>query len=414
MKKQILFLTFFIAAILAGMSSYAQYLTVPNLDADGTIECITAKPLTNCTGVDELHPVQGVEYTYTVNSTSGNETVRWFVVNNMDLKDPSTGGQVDSLINSLNQVLPVGSSYIDPATGLGDYILNLGTTNNDYDDDAATNHSIDISWKFFDGYQPEEVLLVAYVRDELNCTDNIAVYRIIPTPSFTLDIAVLNDNGDSIAGPLDAVEGECVSPIEFATYQSADDNAPGSMLTVDYGENWVYYVVNAANFIDSWRPRFQISYAGARDSMEAQWTYIQAATNTANSAWHSINIATGTSPDDVIAGGGAADGSAVNSAGDMEVSAATGECIVIRVRIDYGTVAEHDNATSILSVAVDGTMYDPSDGSYTEDNGFDDLYFADCTDDGFTYDVVTYEITPRPEAEAGTPDPEQKTGDEVN
>ena len=68
-----------------------------------------------------------------------------------------------------------------------------------------------------------------------------------------------------------------------------------------------------------------------------------------------------------------ADGTPVNAAGGNAVSAATGECIVIRVRIDYGTVEEHDNAASLLSVAVDGTMYDPSDGSYTIDNGFDDL-----------------------------------------
>ena len=104
--------------------------------------------------------------------------------------------------------------------------------------------------------------------------------------------------------PLEPLTAECVSPIESATYNQLDDNTPGEMLTVDYGENWVYFVVNAANFIDSWRPRFQISYAGARDSMMAQWTYIQAATNTAASAWHDINIGAGTSPDDVIAGGG--------------------------------------------------------------------------------------------------------------
>ena len=35
------------------------------------------------------------------------------------------------------------------------------------------------------------------------------------------------------------------------------------------------------------------------------------------------------------------------------------------------------------------------------------LHNTDCSDDGFTNDVVTYEITPRPEAEAGTPTPER-------
>ena len=418
MKKQFLILILFVAAIVAGTSNaFGQYLTVPDLDANGNIECIKATPILSCTGVDELHPVQGVEYTYTVaTTTSPGDYVRWFVVNNKDLKDPAVGtpAQTDSLINSIGQVLAAGSDYIDPADGSGDYILSLGATNNTYDDITSTDNSIKITWKFFDGHRPEEVLLVAYVEAADHCTDNIAVYRIIPKPSFTLDIAVLNDNGDSIAGPLDPLVGECVSNIESATYQSIDDISPNGTLTVDYGENWAFFVVNAANFIDSWKPRFQISYAGARDSMMAQWTYANAATNTANSAWHSIDIGAGTSPDDVIAGGGNTDGTPINAAGDMEVSAAIGECIVIRVRIDYGTVAEHDNAASLLSVAVDGTMYDPSDGSYTIDNGFDDLHYGDCGDDGFTNDVVTYEITPRPEAEAGTPTPESKTGDETN
>jgi len=410
MKKQILFLTFFIAAILAGNSAFGQYLTVPDADNNGNVVCITPKPLASCTGVDALHPVQGVEYTYTVATTTNpGDFVRWFVVNNADLI-----ANTDSLINTQNQVLDAASTYIDPATGAGDYILSLGT-NNDYNDITKTNNSIDISWKFFDGYLPNQVLLVAYVAAADGCSDNIAVYRIIPTPSFTLDIAVLDDNGDSIAAPGTAIASECVSPIESATYNTTEDVTPGTAvgLTVDYGENWIYYVVNAANFIDSWRPRFQISYDGGRDSMMAQWTYIQAATNTASTAWHDINIAAGTSTDDVIAGGGTSAGAPNNAAGDMVVSAATGECIVIRVRIDYGTNYEHDNALSTLSVAVDGTMYDPSDGSYTVDNGFDDLADTDCTDQLFE-DAVDYQILPRPEAEAGTPTPEVKTGDENN
>ena len=396
-------------AVLAGTTSaFAQYLTVPDGDGLGTIECLTPTSLSNCTGVDELHPVQGVEYTYTVaTTTSPGDFVRWFVVNNEDV---TAGG--DSLINYMQQIIPAGDPYIDPADGTGDYILSLGT-NNDYDDITKTNNSIDITWKFFDGHQPHEILLVAYVEAADGCSNNIAVYRIIPTPSFTLDIAVLNDNGDSIAGPNDPVTNECVSPIESATYTSTDDNAPGSLLTVDYGENWVYYVVNGANFIDSWQPRFQITYDGGRDSMEAEWTYIQAATNTAASAWHGIDIGAGTSPDDVIAGGGNVDGTPVNAAGANVVSAPGGECIVIRVRIDYGTTHEHDNAISTLEVAVDGTMRNP-DGTYTADNGYDDLHYADCADDDFANDVVDYEILPRPEAEAGTPDPEQKTGDENN
>nr|WP_320023636.1 hypothetical protein [uncultured Draconibacterium sp.] len=421
MKKQILILTFFVAAFFVGTSgAFAQYLTVPNLDADGNVQCITPKPLTNCTGtIDELHPVQGVEYTYTTVTTAVTDDVRWFVVANDSV---TLAG--DSLITKQNVILPPTNQYIDPADGTGSYILSLGA-NNDYNLPADGNttpgisytgtgldHAIDITWKFFDGYLPHQVLLVAYVVSEDGCTDNIAVYRIIPQPSFTLDIAVLDDNGDSIAAPGTTVASECVSPIEFATYNTTEDVTPGTVagLTVDYGENWVYYVVNAANFRDSWSPRFDISYDHGRDSLSAEWTYIQAATNTASSAWHSINIAAGTSPDVVVAGGGNTDGTPINAAGDGVVSATGGECIVVRIRVDHGTDFENANSTNTISFAIDGTMLNPDD-TYTVDAGYDDLADATCTDELFE-DQVDYQITPRPEVDEGTPQQEVKTGDD--
>lgn len=423
MKKQFLFLILFAAAIVAGTSNVfgqSPYLTVPDGDGAGTIQNIVAKPLTNCTGtVDALHPVQGVQYTYTTVTTAATDDVRWFVVANDSL---TLAG--DSLINFQNEILPTNNQYIDPANGTGPYILSLGT-NNEYNvpaDGSTTDgiswtgsgvdHAIDITWKFFDGYLPHQVLLVAYVVSEDGCNDNIAVYRIIPQPSFTLDIAVLNDNGDSIAAPGTATAEECVSPVESAVYNTTEDVTPGTVtgLTVDYGENWVYYVVNAANFRDSWSPRFDISYNHGRDSLAAEWTYIQAATNTAATAWHAIDIAAGTSADLVIAGGGNADGTPINAAGDGVVSAAGGEYIVVRIRVDHGTDYENANTTNTISFAIDGTMLNP-DGSYTVDAGYDDLADDTCTDEEFE-DQVDYNITPRPEVDQGTPNQEVKTGDD--
>ncbi len=408
MKKQFLFLILFVAAIVAGTTSAFAQKAYTNVISGGPTQLIP-NTLNGCTA-DELHPVQGQVYTYTVNASAQTD-VRWFVVNNNDVI-----ANGDSLIG-YGGVLPSTDGTIDPSNGLGEYIYGDGSTVipeyniNPVPDATGQHHSIDIAWKYFDGLT-DQVLLVAYAEDSVGCTDNIVVYRIIPQPAFTLDVAALNDAGDSIAGPLDPVVGECVSPIEAATY-SGSNTTPDAQLTVDYGENWVFFVVNGANYIDSWLPRFQITYDGAYDALEAEWAYASDATNS-SATWNTIDVsgAWGTVP--VIAGG------AANNAGDGVVPAAGGEQIVVRVRIDYGTGAEHDDATELLHFAVDGIAYDGSGtgvSDWYDDTAFADLHYTDCTADDFDNDKVDYEITPRPEVEnaiAAPVDTEDKTGDEIN
>ena len=65
---------------------------------------------------------------------------------------------------------------------------------------------------------------------------------------FTVDIlALMIDGTDGINGWCE----ECVSPVESATYAIGDVG-----LTVDYGENYVFFGVNAANFTGSWASNF--------------------------------------------------------------------------------------------------------------------------------------------------------------
>ena len=429
MKKQILFLAIFtLAVFLAGTmnvaaqnnshydvsGNYLQYL-------DAAPNCITPIPLTGCAD-DALHPIQGKNYTYTVNTTSASDDVRWFVVNNVDLTNAN-----DSLIETNNKILASNDVRIDPADGSGTFIYSLGT-NNAYNDDpigsdgigisntTGVAHSIDIAWKFFSGLTPDqEVLLVGIVTDDAGCTNNIAVYRIIPKPAFTLDVATLRQNGDSIAGPSDAAYSECVSPIENAVYVAGGNTTPGGTLTVDYGENWIYFIVNGANYFDSWMPNFQITYAGlTQPTIEADWAY--AADAAAGTYWNQIVNFANTTPETtpVIAGGS---GASAGTVGAGELPVAGGECIVVRVRLDWGNI-EHDDATGTVTFAVDGIAYDGVGTGATlfDDTAFGDLTYTDCTVDGFgTQDVLEYDITPRPEIENATAAPvntETKVGDE--
>nr|WP_321354190.1 hypothetical protein [uncultured Draconibacterium sp.] len=444
MKKQILILTFFVAAIFAGTTSafgQVSYQTVPT-----SPQCITPMPLTGCTiTAPELHPIQGVYYDYTVTvNPAVDPTVRWFVVNNYDL---STNSPIDSLVSMATGILAVDHGDIDATDAAGayeitaanpsTYILDVTDGANIYNNEANTTATINMAWKFFNGSAPEEVLLVAYVEGADGCTDNIAVWRIIPTPAFTLDVATLNAAGDSIApshGTGVDVADTCVSPIEWATYSSSwgtidASTTPGDSLRVDYGENWMFFVVNAANYIDSWMPTFQFSYGSATDaipSFTAQWAYIGDANSTDPANWHDITGTLGTaasnfaSSDPVIAGGSAAlDDAGTTYVGGGLTVGASGECIVVRVRLDWGLNIEHDDANSTLRFAVDGVSYDgvettPGDGLFFDDRGYADLGETTCADDQFTNDWLDYIITPRPGADEGTPDQEAKSGDEQN
>lgn len=415
MKKQILFLAFFVLAALAGTNVFGQVINYQSVPTAAPV-CLTPQPFTSgvCTS-NELHPVQGTPYTYTLNTTTkATDVVRWFVVNNNDLK---TAG--DSLISSLVGILPVGNTHIDPADGTGAYILNLGTPGT-YNSGAAGNTSIQISWKYFDGKLPNEVLLVAYVEDGTNCTNNIAVYRIIPQPAFTIDVASVKEDGSNPAGPGETPNSECVSKIASALYTGADNTTPNGTLTVNYGENWVFFVVNGANYIDSWMPQFQLSYnGGAAPVAEASWAYIGDATSKLAANWHPLTGSgalaaaptTWTSASAVVAKASAASPGTV---GAGVVPAANGECIVVRVRLEWGTTIEHDGGDGTLTFAADGTAYDGVGPNFFDDPLFGDLDNKTCATDGFANDKVDYIITPRPEVEAGTPVQETKTGDDNN
>ena len=387
---------FMVALIFAGTNTiYAQYVTILN-QVPTTCPAPTALDAACAGTLDELHPQAGIEYTYEVlTTTDATDDILWFVVNYADYSG------TDSLINTLGDMSATLATYIDAGDGNGDYISSIGEANT-YNiapvSGAGGNndHSIEITWKAFDGKLPAMVLLVAYVVDDAGCTDNIAVYRILPIFNFTLDIAAIDDDGDVMATP-----EECVSPIESAFYNATTDVSGEGTLTVNYGENWVYFIVTAANFAHSWQPTFELTYSGTvADALDASWNY-QSAANTAT-GWTAIDPTTGASTGPVLV---------VNALGADD---GTGECIVVRVRIDHGTVAENADAATTVHLGVDGIMYDANAATGDEYINADlaDLHHEDCLSDDFDNDFVDYSLTPRPEIDEVDPTPfEDKTGD---
>lgn len=387
MKKQILIVTFFVLAFIAGTTNvFAQpngtgsktdytgdmYLT-------GAPTCATVTALT-CTGnIDELHPQAGIEYTYDV-TVPANSTVHWFVLADNNSVIATLGNIADN----------IGTNADDLGDGTGDYIL----TSTNYNAPSTTTTTT-ISWKAFDGIT-HQVLLVAYVVDEVACTDNVEVYRILPVPTFTLDVnAIAQDGTEAGAAQTDDAE-ECVSPVESATYTaSADPLTTPGVLELNYGENWVFFTVTAANFTHSWQPTFNIIYSGTQSEVvEAAWAY--PADAEANTDWNTIASFDGTTPATAVLHSG-------TTGTDVGADDGTGECIVVRVRIDHGVIPENAVLDQTIRLEVNGFMYDQTAANYTNPL-LEDLHYADtnsdslCNDtDGFDNDWVEYRLTPRPQ-----------------
>lgn len=352
MKKQILILAMFtLALIFAGPKSYGQDINYLNV---GTTDCPVPAVL-NCAGASgsELSPLPGVTYTYTVNVVPGVTApgyVQWFVTDE------------SALINATG-VIP---GIMELNDGTSPYLLNA--TALAYNSTTNTASTIDISWKSFNG-TANQVLLVAYVKGNgtPGCSDNIEVWRIEPTFAFRLEIAGMLPDGTV---PPTGNASECLTPVQSAVYN-------GTNLTMDYGDNYVFFVVSAASFVHSWQPTFNVVSTGTAAGLgDLQWAYPSQAILAAGT-W---NAAT----DPVLAQDG------TGAVGDA------GECIIVRVHLDHGNV-ENDLLTTV-TLTVDGIMRDVDNNNYTNpayadlDNGAN---AGDPCRVG-SYDSAVYELTPRP------------------
>lgn len=343
---------FFVAAILARTSAYAQ--TEIDYLGDAPSACPTTAISLSCTD-DGLNPTPGKTYEYSVDVPT-DATINWFVTTDVNVL--TAEGTLTTTIDG------------NPGT----YVLSAGTkTGNgdaDYNSDTNTGTVLEVAWNYFDG-TTTTVLLVAYVEDAAGCTDNIEVWKIEPIHKFALDIIALNDDGT------DGTDGsECVSPIQEATYSSG-------VLSVDYGTNYVYFQVRAANFVGSWMPTFVTTNSSVGTSVvgDPEWAYPADAQTTG--AWNAASVA-------VQASGGAT--AAVDD---------VGECIIVRIPVDHGT-NEFATANGTVALDVSGNMYNGTDYDSLEDVA------SDCTE-GDT-DEATYTITPRPNVTNETPAVETKTG----
>ncbi|WP_321370372.1 hypothetical protein [uncultured Draconibacterium sp.] len=375
MKKQILILTLFVAAILVGNNAFGQVPATPDIDALDAVPtyCTPAVAIDCGNGTDALAPVPGTSYEYTITSPTTTGRVHWFVTDEA------------SLIDAQGNI----AATIDPSNGTGNYILTADAA---YNDPTQTSKTVNITWKSFDGNN-NNVILVVYNVDDANCTDNMEVYRIIPQYSFTLDIASIADNGvdGSFDGTTETPIEDCVNPIQSASYD-------GTTLTVDYGTDYVFFAVNAANWQTSWLPdNFDVTTdpnggLGGSTVAVTGWAYPDEAATTGT--WHAIGDAT-----DVVE---ASHYDGVESVNGFVGS--NGACIIVRVEVVHGSLDENITDQTI-NLTVNGEMYNAQtssyDGTYPD---LDDDGAGGCTDD-LVSDNADYVLTARPDVDESTPNP---------
>ena len=365
MKKQILILLMAIFAISYSTSAFGQDVLT------GEAVCPTVTALAGCGDTDPLHPQYGIlyDYTVTVPAPFTDPTFNWFVTTDKQFINPAP--------------------TIEDATG--DYILTEGIGYNDPSTGLAT---IEMSWKYWVHDPENPVFLVIYVTGGTTdaCqNDNIQVYIIEPRHSFTLDMqSIALDGTASSTGP-------CAADVTSAEWNY---NGGSPIVNMDYGVNYLFFTVIAANFHQTWLPRFDVdlgaTYAGSRTVTAVEYT---TGDGSSTSTW-------------VPSTYNATNGWVANTAVDVgdNTIGIGGHCIIVRVTVDNDR--DPTLAAQTITVSVDGNLAE-TDGTFDFTNtALADLNQTNCTPQLFD-DSADQTIEPRPTINNATPGGAFETKDDL-
>ena len=352
MKKQLLILI--VALFAIGLSSAQAQIGCPIPRA---VQCLTG---------DALHPIAGTPYTYevTVPTPPGTKMYQWYAT--QDQAFIAAG-----VLNSGTALLPGG-----PILASASAWYNVSTQ------DA---NNIILTWQSFN-YDPlQPVFVVINVINTGTCTtENLKVYKIEPQNAFTLDIANVSQTGTVLAYGVDSPF--CIHDIVTATYNAT---APEGVI-YDFGVDYMYFTVTAANFSESWRPSLTLTGMLANESVTAvEWSY--------NDALPPAFTADGTF---TLAAGIWTTATDVMVQDPSGFVGAAGECIIIRVTLDHsvGALTYQGLLDEPITLAVDGVTN--LVGPTVPDVHY--LAGAGCGQpDGYTNDLVVQTLLARPTINAG-------------
>jgi len=316
MKKQILIL---IMAIIAISFSTAYGQAIHHTDP---------QPLSCTTG--PLNPVAGVPYDYSATLAPAGGNAYWYATTSQTFIAGSARTATEQT---------VGGTFVAAATN-----YQVATPG------AASPTTTNITWNAagLNTITPANplFLVVDYTADPLtSCANNMKVYQILPQNGFIVDIYNLDQ---SKANPVFATDvPSCVSKIAGATYT-------GGAIVTDYGTNYLYYEVVAANFNATWTPSFAVSGLHPGQSSVIEWSY-----DNTFSTIESGNVNTALT------------------------NTSNGVSIFVRVTVQNGTYEGLSDTP--VTLTVNG-----------QSNGLPDVTNTDCTLNSLTDDLAIQTIKARP------------------
>ena len=378
MKKQILIVTFFVLAILAGTSNVFGQDGADHYSDPRVLTCVD----------DALHPIAGRTYVYEATGTETGGAWRFWAT-----KDPNfiaTDGSGNRTFNyGTGTALTVSDGELSYSSD--DYNIEIGIS----DPNENSDGSIELIWTSTIlagtevGVTP--TFVVAYYEDAAGCTDNIKVWELDPLNGFTVDVLALDPDDVATAPTYDpsTLPATCFSPVESATYQS------GGMV-YDYGENYLYFELVAANFTNYWIPTLEIDATdlGTTQSITSyEYTFTQPSGWDGSETWTALVSATTQIPISSTFSGNIEDGVSV----------------FVRVLIDHSKW--EGIADQTLTMIVDGVNSD-GDWDVVNGTGSDTCVDPGAADQNDSADVT---LTHRPTvADPAMPTPNFITGDEEN
>jgi len=368
MKKQILFLAFFILAALASITdSYGQVDMQPSTR-------IPYAPV-SCTGADDspLNPRPGKSYDYGVtigNGVTGVTNYFWWATKNPVFVDGTASPSVSP--NTAN-MLTVGGGLLNAGAGYASATAGTQTMSITWSPQTLADTDYQGTAHISQFPSPTFVAVMAQGA----CADNIQVFEIDPQPAFTVDIANIAA-GATTAENWGATISSCVSEVVSAVYNSTSHE-----IDMDYGKNTIYFEVISANFVGSWTPTITIDGLNTGETasitIHDTWAEAQAGTGVIETLEYT------------------ADGTEVGAEllGTTASNTTSGVSVWLAVTIDHNTYENILGAESI-TVTVGGM---DSAGSYDlEDNCL-------ATTDVDTDDYAIQDITQRPDIDDTTNDP---------
>ena len=335
MKKQILILISL--ALFAGTYAFGQ--AVPGSAPFGHI-CLN----------NPLNPIAGVSYDYTANATPTGGNFQFWATDDQNFIAAATN-------NSAGAFTVAG----------GDLVATSGNYNT-----LNTANTVSITWS--DATLNAALTTPTFVAAQYSgggaCADNFRAWQITPVFAFTVDIRNIEDVAGTPLG-FAATENQCSDGVQSATY-----NAGTSSIDYNFGTQYLYYEVIAANFTGSWTPTFTLTGVNGAQTAVTEWTYESNPANWPTATWNAATTAVTTN----------------------ELTTVNGVSIYVRVTITNNNF-EVVNGPQTITLAVDGqnslSQWDiaNNDLGYTTQS-------CGTTTGADQLDVASQDILPRPNMNA--------------